>query len=98
MTIPDNPRERREFVRTTRPDQYHSGPGTEDTPESGEEGKDSRIGDSGTTLRRREGDTRGREHEAGLSRAGEDEGEMVVLTELCSYVADKTNIRVGGKA
>ena len=95
--IPDNLRERKEFVPIASPDQYLSGSGTEGTSESGEAGKDGRIEDSRTTLRRREGDNRGREHEAGPSGTREDEGEMIVLIELCC-VADKTNIRMGKRA
>jgi len=97
LGIRDNPRERIEFVRITSPDLYLSGPGTKDTSESNESGKDGRIEDSGTTLRRREGDPRGRTHEAGPSGIGEDESEIIVLIELC-YVADETNVRMGKKA
>ena len=95
--IPDNLRERKEFVPIASPDQYLSGSGTEGTSESGEAGKDGRIEDSRATLRRREGDNRRREHEAGPSGTREDEGEMIVLIELCC-VADKTNIRMGKRA
>ena len=95
--IPDNLRERKEFVRIASPDQYLSGSGTEDTSECSEAGKDGRIEDSGNTLRRREGDPKGREHEAGPSGTHEDEGEMIVRIEVCCCVADKTNVRMGKK-
>ncbi|PUU72349.1 hypothetical protein B9Z19DRAFT_687905 [Tuber borchii] len=92
--IPDNVRERKEFVCMASPDQYPFGSGTEDTSESSEAGKDGRIEDSGTTFIMREGGARRREHEAGPSGTREDEGEMVMLVELCFCVANKTNIRM----
>ena len=97
LGISDNLRECKKFVRIASPDQYLSGLGTEDTSESGEAGKDGRIEDSGTTWRRREGDVRGTEYEAGPPGAREDEGEVVMLIELYCCVADKTNIRMGKK-
>ena len=97
LRILDNLRERREFVRITSADQYLSGSGTEDASESGEAEKDGMIEESGTALRKREGDTRGREQEAGPSRTREDEGEMIVLIGLCCCVADKANVRMGKK-
>ncbi|PUU83238.1 hypothetical protein B9Z19DRAFT_1061203 [Tuber borchii] len=63
---------------------------TKDSSESSEAGKDGKIEHSGTTLRRREGDPRGRAHEVGPSGIGEDESEIIVLIGLCC-VADKTN-------
>lgn len=97
LRIPDNLRERREFARIISPDQYLSGSGTEDASKSSEAEKDSRIEESKTALRKREGDARGREQEAGPSGTREDEGEMIVLIELCC-VADKTNVRMGKEA
>ena len=50
-------------------------------------------------MRRREGDARGTEHEAGPSGTRKDEGEIIVLIELCCCcVADKTNVRMGNKS
>ena len=98
LRIPDNLRERREFVRIASPDQYLSGSNTGDASESSEAGKDDRIEESGTALKKREGDTRGREQEAGPSGTREGEGEMIVLIELCCCVADKTNVRMGKEA
>ncbi|RPA96545.1 hypothetical protein L873DRAFT_1791536 [Choiromyces venosus 120613-1] len=77
LSIPDNLREPKEFVRVIRPDLYLSGPGTGDTSEPSETGKDSWIEDNGTILRRREGDTntRGRKDEAGPLGNVEDGGD-----------------------
>jgi len=43
LGIPDNLKERKELARITRPDQYLSGSGTDDTSECSEAGKDGRI-------------------------------------------------------
>lgn len=94
LGIPDNLRERKEFVRIASPDQYLSGLGAEDTSESSEAGKDGRIEDSGTTLKRREGDAMETEREAGPSGTRKDEGEVIVPIELCC-VTNKTNVRMG---
>ena len=50
LGIPDNLRERKEFVCITSPDQYLSSSGTRDTSESSEAGKDGRVEDSGAIL------------------------------------------------